>query len=98
MDGKVSVKDRNRRADMLRILSEKKKRFFYEQNIGRTFNVLFEDDVKEGLMEGFTENYVRVVAKYDPILVNETKNVILTGINSNGLMEADETYQEVLQH
>jgi threonylcarbamoyladenosine tRNA methylthiotransferase MtaB len=98
MPGKVSIKDRNRRADMLRILSEKKKRFFYEQNIGRAFTVLFEDDVKDGLMEGFTENYVRVVAKYDPVLVNETKHIRLTGINEQGLMEAEETFTEVLKH
>ncbi|WP_242928078.1 tRNA (N(6)-L-threonylcarbamoyladenosine(37)-C(2))-methylthiotransferase MtaB [Pontibacter vulgaris] len=98
MPGKVSIKDRNRRADMLRILSEKKKRHFYEQNIGKVFNVLFEDDVKDGLMEGFTENYVRVVAKYDPVLVNEQKHVRLTTVNASGLMEAEETYKEVLQH
>lgn len=98
MPGKVSIKERNRRADMLRILSEKKKRFFYEQNIGREFTVLFEDDVKDGVMEGWTENYVRVAAKYDPILVNEMKHVRLTGINATGLMEAEETYTEVLKH
>lgn len=98
MEGKVSIKDRNRRADMLRILSEKKKRHFYEQNISREFTVLFEDDVKDGQMEGWTENYVRVVAKYDPVLVNEMKHVRLTNINAQGLMEAEETYQEVLRH
>ncbi|MER2998355.1 tRNA (N(6)-L-threonylcarbamoyladenosine(37)-C(2))-methylthiotransferase MtaB [Pontibacter populi] len=98
MPGKVTIKERNRRADMLRILSEKKKRYFYEQNIGREFTVLFEDDVKDGVMEGWTENYVRVAAKYDPILVNEMKHVRLTGINATGLMEAEETYTEVLKH
>ncbi|MBX0332070.1 tRNA (N(6)-L-threonylcarbamoyladenosine(37)-C(2))-methylthiotransferase MtaB [Pontibacter sp. HSC-14F20] len=98
MPGKVSIKDRNRRADMLRVLSEKKKRFFYEQNVGREFTVLFEDDVKDGVMEGWTENYVRVAAKYDPVLVNETKQVRLTSINEQGLMEAEETYIEVLKH
>ncbi|GAB3202002.1 threonylcarbamoyladenosine tRNA methylthiotransferase MtaB [Pontibacter aydingkolensis] len=98
MPGKVSIKDRNRRADMLRILSEKKKRHFYEQNIGCEFTVLFEDDVKDGVMEGWTENYVRVAAKYDPVLVNETKHVRLTGLDANGLMDAEETYQEILKH
>lgn len=98
MPGKVCLKERNRRADMLRILSEKKKRYFYEQNVGREFNVLFEDDVKDGVMEGWTENYVRVVAKYDPVLVNEMKHVRLTGLNANNLMEAEETYKELLQH
>ncbi|GAB3531647.1 tRNA (N(6)-L-threonylcarbamoyladenosine(37)-C(2))-methylthiotransferase MtaB [Pontibacter brevis] len=98
LEGKVSNKDRNRRADMLRILSEKKKRAFYEQNINSEFNVLFEDDVKDGMMEGWTENYVRVAVKYDPVLVNETKHVRLTQLNASGLMEAEETYQEVLKH
>jgi len=98
MPGKVSIKDRNRRADMLRILSEKKKRLFYEQNIGRDFTVLFEDDVKDGVMEGWTENYIRVAARYDPVLVNETKRVRLTGIHSSGLMDAEEVYAEVLKH
>ncbi|MBF9253797.1 tRNA (N(6)-L-threonylcarbamoyladenosine(37)-C(2))-methylthiotransferase MtaB [Pontibacter sp. 172403-2] len=98
LPGKVSIKDRNRRADMLRILSEKKKRHFYEQNTGRDFTVLFEDDVKDGIMEGWTENYIRVAAKYDPVLVNETKHVRLTGIRADGLMEAEEVYAEVLKH
>ncbi|WP_026464189.1 tRNA (N(6)-L-threonylcarbamoyladenosine(37)-C(2))-methylthiotransferase MtaB [Adhaeribacter aquaticus] len=98
LPGTVPVKERNRRADMLRILSEKKKRLFYEQNLGTKTTVLFEADIHNGLMEGFTENYIRVVAKYDPILVNETKFVCLTEINASGLMEAEEAYQEVLQH
>ncbi len=98
LGNKVPLKDRNRRADMLRILSEKKKRYFYEQNIGRECQVLFEEDVKDGVMEGFTENYVRVAAKYDPLLINETKHVRLTGMNTNGLMEAEEAFQEILQH
>ena len=98
MPGKVSNKDRNRRADMLRILSEKKKRHFYEQNINREATVLFEADVKDGVMEGFTENYVRIAAKYDPVLINETKHIRMTGLNADGLMEAEEAYQEVLKH
>ena len=83
----VPQKERNRRADMLRILSEKKKRFFYEQHIGLETNVLFEADITDGMMEGFTENYIRVAVKYDPVLVNETKHVRLTGLNAAGLME-----------
>jgi threonylcarbamoyladenosine tRNA methylthiotransferase MtaB len=98
LPGTVPQKERNRRADMLRILSEKKKRLFYEQHLGFQTTVLFEADIHNGLMEGFTENYIRVVAKYDPLLVNETKFVRLTQINEQGLMEAEEVYQEVLQH
>lgn len=87
----VPMKERNRRSRMLRSLSEKKKRFFYEENVGRQANVLFEDDVVAGMMHGFTENYVRVTAKYDPMLINETKQVQLTSINSEGHMEVEET-------
>ena len=90
MEGSVSMKERNRRSRMLRNLSEKKKRHFYEQNIGKEATVLFEDDVQDGRMHGFTENYVRVTAKYDPILINELKAVKLTSINSSGLMEVEE--------
>jgi threonylcarbamoyladenosine tRNA methylthiotransferase MtaB len=87
----VPMKERNRRSRMLRSLSEKKKRFFYEESLGRQATVLFEDDVVEGRMHGFTENYIRVTAKYDPMLINELKPVQLTGLTAEGLMEVDET-------
>lgn len=98
MPGVVSQKERNRRADMLRILSEKKKRYFYEQHLNFETNVLFEADINDGIMEGFTENYIRVAVKYDPILVNETKKVRLTGFNATGLMEVEEAELEILKH
>ncbi len=98
MEEVVPLKIRNKRSKMLRSLSEKMKRAFYEQNIGRKDIVLFENDVKEGIIEGFTDNYVRVAAKYDPILVNETRKVKLTEINENGLMEITEVEHEVLTH
>ena len=91
LNNSVPMKERNRRSRMLRSLSEKKKRFFYEENVGRQASVLFEDDVVAGRMHGFTENYVRVTAKYDPMLINETKQVQLTSINSEGHMEVEET-------
>lgn len=50
------------------------------------------------MMEGFTDNYVRVVAKYDPILINELKKVKLSNLNAEGLMEVTEVETEVLQH
>ncbi len=90
MEGVVPVKVRQDRTTMLRGLSEKKKRFFYESQIGKLGTVLFETDAKDGLMEGFTENYVRVVAKYDPLLTNELKDVQLVCINEKGLVEVEE--------
>jgi len=84
MEGVVPMKKRNERSKMLRILSEKKRRKFYEENLGQTFTVLFEEDIEEGMMHGFTENYIRVAAKYDPMLINELKVVTLDSILADG--------------
>jgi threonylcarbamoyladenosine tRNA methylthiotransferase MtaB len=84
MDGVVPLKIRNERSKMLRILSEKKRRKFYEENLGQTFTVLFEEDIEDGMMHGFTENYIRVAAKYDPMLINELKLVTLDEVMANG--------------
>lgn len=90
LDEVVPLKTRQKRSKMLRSLSHKKKRVFYEQHIGTTATVLFENDVEDDRMQGFTENYIRVTAKYDPILINELKQVTLTGLNEAGLMEVEE--------
>ena len=88
---------RAERSKMLHSLSDKKRRAFYESQVGREAMVLFEDDVDEatagpprGRMQGFTENYVRVVANYDPLRINELVPVQLSEINSDSLMEAEE--------
>jgi threonylcarbamoyladenosine tRNA methylthiotransferase MtaB len=86
----IPMKERNERSRMLHILSDKKRRAFYEDNLNKSFTVLFENDVEDGLMHGFTENYIRVAAKYDPLLINETKAVTLTSINSKGHVEVEE--------
>ncbi|MBT0812729.1 tRNA (N(6)-L-threonylcarbamoyladenosine(37)-C(2))-methylthiotransferase MtaB [Litoribacter ruber] len=90
MGGVVPMKVRNERSKMLRILSEKKRRQFYQENLGKTYTVLFEEDVEEGKMHGFTENYIRVSAKYDPMLINETKLVQLVEINEKGSVDIEE--------
>ena len=97
MDDVVDQGERNRRSKMLRGLSEKKRRYFYEQQLGKTSNVLFEEDAQDGLMHGFTENYVRVAAKYDPVLINEIKQVNLKSINADGHVEVAEP-EDVLVH
>jgi len=98
MDGVVPHKIRQERSKMLRNLSEKKKRSFYEENKGKNATVLFEHDIAAGKMHGFTENYIRVVAKYDPLLINTLKNVVLTAVNEAGLMEVIESDANVLSH
>jgi threonylcarbamoyladenosine tRNA methylthiotransferase MtaB len=98
MTDSISKKERNERSRMLHSLSDKKRRFFYEQYLGTTHTVLFENDIEDGLMHGFTENYIRVAAKYDPLLINEIKSVVLTSINGKGHMEAMESEVEILVH
>lgn len=97
LEGVVPLKTRQERTRQLISLSEKKKRQFYQEHLGQQATVLFEDDVKEGQMEGFTENYIRVVAKYDPLLINELKKVQLSSINAEGLVEVEEV-QEYITH
>ncbi|MGB3586641.1 MAG: tRNA (N(6)-L-threonylcarbamoyladenosine(37)-C(2))-methylthiotransferase MtaB [Tunicatimonas sp.] len=84
MNEAVPMKVRQQRSKMLRTLSEKKRRKFYEENLGRTATVLYEEDVAEGQMQGFTENYVRVSAPYDPLLINELQLVQLGEIDERG--------------
>jgi threonylcarbamoyladenosine tRNA methylthiotransferase MtaB len=88
---------RAERSKMLHILSDKKRRAFYETQLGKSAEVLFEADVKENFMHGFTRNYVKVKAKYDPVLVNEVKIVELNAIAPDGDVEITES-SEVLVH
>lgn len=87
LDGKVPVPTRKKRTTMLRILSEKKRRKFYEDQIGTTQYVLFEGEDHDGMMYGFSENYVKVKLPYDPLLVNTLTKVKLTGIDTDDLMK-----------
>jgi threonylcarbamoyladenosine tRNA methylthiotransferase MtaB len=98
MGGAVSHNDRSDRSRALHNLSDKKRRRFYEDNIGKISQVLFENDVSEGMMYGFTENYIRVTAKYDPLLINEIKNARLSEIGNDGLMHVSEVEEEFLTH
>ena len=85
------------RSKMLHILSDKKRRAFYESQMNKSDEVLFEGDIKDGYMHGFTRNYVKVRVKYDPVLVNELKRVHLTGISPEGEVEITEA-EEILVH
>jgi len=97
MSGTVPGSTRAERSKMLHILSDKKRRAFYDTQLGNTAEVLFEGDIKDGYMHGFTRNYVKVKAKYDPVLVNELKNVYLTNISPDGDVEVTES-EEILIH
>jgi threonylcarbamoyladenosine tRNA methylthiotransferase MtaB len=71
LKGKVNEAVKLERTHMLRNLSEKKRRAFYEQYLGDTREVLFETEEDQGTMHGFTDNYIKVKYPYDPLLVNE---------------------------
>jgi threonylcarbamoyladenosine tRNA methylthiotransferase MtaB len=98
MTGTVPGSQRADRSKMLHILSDKKRRKFYEENLGKEATVLFENDIENGMMHGFTENYIRVTAKYDPVLVNELKHVKLLAINDHGHVEVEDAQAEVFIH
>ena len=80
----VPINVRNKRSKMLRGLSVKKRRAFYESQIGTHRTVLFESENKEGYIHGFTENYVKVKAPWNPELANTLHEINLTKIDEDG--------------
>ena len=89
MEGIVPKKVRAKRSKMLRGLSVKKRRAFYESQIGNSSTVLFESENKEGYIHGFTENYVKVKTPWNPDLVNTLQQISLTKIDEDGLVRFD---------
>ncbi|NWO29915.1 tRNA (N(6)-L-threonylcarbamoyladenosine(37)-C(2))-methylthiotransferase MtaB [Capnocytophaga sp. oral taxon 903] len=86
MDGVVPDTVRAKRSKMLRGLSAKKRNAFYTSQLGKEKTVLFESDNKQGYIHGFTENYVKVKAPWDPSLVNTLHKVKLTKIDTDGMV------------
>tara|TARA_R100000935_G_scaffold42923_1_gene65211 strand:+ start:30851 stop:32203 length:1353 start_codon:yes stop_codon:yes gene_type:complete len=86
MEGVVPKKTRAKRSKMLRGLSAKKRRAFYESQLGSQRTILFEGENKAGYIHGFTENYVKVKAPWNPELVNTVHQVTLTEIDEDGLV------------
>jgi threonylcarbamoyladenosine tRNA methylthiotransferase MtaB len=85
----VPQKVRTKRSKMLRGLSVKKRRAFYESQLGNKLTVLFESENKEGYIHGFTENYVKVKTPWNPELVNTLHNIKLTEIDEDGVVRFD---------
>jgi len=85
-EGVVPKKIRAKRSKMLRGLSAKKRRAFYESQLGNTLTVLFENENKEGYINGFTENYVKVKTPWNPNLKNTLHSITLTEIDEDGLV------------
>jgi threonylcarbamoyladenosine tRNA methylthiotransferase MtaB len=85
----IPMNVRRERSKQLHILSDKKKRAFYESNTGTERTVLFEHEEDNGVMYGFTENYVKVKMSYDESLVNSFQQVRLTEIDRDGIMKCE---------
>ncbi len=96
LKGVVSKNIRTKRSKMLRGLSVKKRRAFYENQIGSERTVLFESENKDGYIHGFTENYIKVKAPWNPELVNTLHNIKLTEIDDDGLVRFDFAEETVL--
>ena len=89
LPNKVSKSEKTDRAQRLRILSAKKKRYFYESQISKTMSVLWEEENHGGdLMQGFSENYIRFEAPYDSNKVNKIEQLIFKEIAVSGLASA----------
>lgn len=86
MPGVIPHKVRKKRSKMLRGLSAKKRRAFYESQLGNTLSVLFETKNKNGFIEGYTENYVRVKMPWDETYVNTLHDIKLTEIDEDGVV------------
>jgi threonylcarbamoyladenosine tRNA methylthiotransferase MtaB len=85
----VPMDVRKERSKILHLLSDRKKRLFYEQNSGNIRNALLESEQDEGWMYGFTENYVKIRIPFDADLANQFKKVRLTKVNSDGTMDCE---------
>ena len=84
--GIISPEVRSKRSKMLRALSVKKRRAFYESQLGKIAEVLFEGENKKGYITGFSKNYVKVRAPWNPNWVNTVKKVELSKIDEDGIV------------
>ena len=91
MEGVVPLNVRKKRSKMLRGLSVKKRRLFYESQLNTLHTVLFEGENKKGYILGFTENYVKIKHPWNPELVNTTREVLLTEIDDDGMVRFEFT-------
>jgi threonylcarbamoyladenosine tRNA methylthiotransferase MtaB len=85
----VPMDVRRERSKQLHLLSDRKKRQFYQENIGSVRTVLFEQEEDEGIMYGFTENYVKVKYTYQPDLVNTFQSIKLLDLDRDGIMKCE---------
>ncbi|ADQ81938.1 tRNA (N(6)-L-threonylcarbamoyladenosine(37)-C(2))-methylthiotransferase MtaB [Riemerella anatipestifer] len=98
MNGVVPISERKKRNKMLRILSEKKKMAFYQSQLGKTLPILWEHENKDGMMFGFTENYVRVKKPFDQSSVNQIETLKLNRIEADGTVSVSSSFEQFLEN
>ena len=79
----VPIEERNKRSKVLRLLSDKKKRYFYESNLNNVRNVLFENKVSGDFIYGFTDNYIKTKIKFNKELVGKECNILLKKVDDD---------------
>jgi 2-methylthioadenine synthetase len=79
----VPIEERNKRSKVLRLLSDKKKRYFYESNLNNVRNVLFENKVNGNFIYGFTDNYIKTKIKFNKELVGKECNILLKKVDDD---------------
>lgn len=97
LGGVVPKEIRSNRSKMLHILSDKKRRYFYEQHLGQKYQVLFESEQHENYLNGFTNNYIKVKIPYQAEIENAICQVELKNIDMEGMMEV-ERVDELITH
>ena len=95
MPNPIPMHVRRERNEMLRILSEKKKRFFYEQHVGSEWTVLFEASKDKGKLAGFTNNYIKVELPFEENKINTLSKVTLKQLLPNGNMMVEQIRDNV---
>jgi threonylcarbamoyladenosine tRNA methylthiotransferase MtaB len=98
MDGVVPHEKRKERNKMLTILSAKKKRAFYESQADRTDMVVFEASEDNGMMFGFTKNYLKVKTPYNPLMINQSSLVKLLDLDRDGVYRIEFTEEKMITH
>ncbi len=83
MANAVDPIERKRRSNMLRILSEKKKHEFYQKMVGKELTILFEHEDRNGMMKGFSSNYVRIKHSFDQELINKFVKAKIKEVDEN---------------
>lgn len=98
MSETVPIPERKKRNKMLRILSEKKKMAFYQSQLGKTLPILWEHENKNGMMYGFTENYIRVKKRFNKQSINTIEHLTLKEIDSDGIVSVEPSFEHFIHN